>query len=660
MKVVAHSLPYKEELDGLRGVAILLVVFFHLWPEYYSFGYVGVDIFFVLSGYLITKIIYIKKENGTFSYFAFYRNRIRRIFPALILVITATLIFGYLFLFPSEYELLGKHVKSSALFYQNFRLLDESGYWDKASQLKPLLHFWSLSIEEQFYIFWPLIVAFSFYIKRNYFLYVTIFILLALAYQFNSHDIKLFYHSLSRFWELGAGGVIVYLEKNTWLVRRLEGWRISVWIFFIFSIGLAFDQQSYNFFTIFCIVLATMFLLLSLKNTSDQLLGNRFLIFFGLISYPLYLWHYPIISYAHIFNVSVEDNGILILFASVFLAWGTYRFVEIYARKQTDKLFIATLVVVVLSIGGVGGYIDKKNGMPDRSQLKFNKEMQLQFQREQETDKSCLNVATSLLGYEPKFDYCRSTSRQANAKYVALIGDSHAHVAFPGFAAKFKDKGYETIVLSNSGCVSFIDGGRGKNIEEVVECEVKIENIYSVLESLPNLEKVIIVGRGPKTMYGQGFGDVDNPEMSPIKYRRYYESKEAYDSTEEYFTAMKKTFDYFEKKALPAFILLENPELGFSPEVCLERPYDFFETNCKVNYAVYKKRMAEYRENVFQIAENYSTVKVLDPEKLFCDRKSCYAIIDGKMMYADDDHLSVHGSFYQANGLIEEVLGDGS
>ena len=139
--IVNHSLKYNPSIDGLRGIAISLVLIFHIWPEYFSFGYVGVDIFFVLSGYLITQIIYTKLESNSFSLKEFYRNRIRRIFPALIVVLSTTLIIGYLFMFPSELKQLGQHIKSSAFFYENFRLIGEVGYWDEAAVLKPLLHF---------------------------------------------------------------------------------------------------------------------------------------------------------------------------------------------------------------------------------------------------------------------------------------------------------------------------------------------------------------------------------------------------------------------------------------------------------------------------------------------------------------------------------------
>jgi peptidoglycan/LPS O-acetylase OafA/YrhL len=165
--IVKHSLNYNPYLDGLRGVVILLVVLFHVWPDYFSFGYVGVDIFFVISGFLITQIIFTKLEKNSFPLKEFYHNRIRRLFPALIILLITALILGYLFLFPDEYKQLARHVESSALYCENFKLIKEkSDYWDTRAIFEPLLHLWSLSIEEQFYIFWPFLIYLLYRFKK--------------------------------------------------------------------------------------------------------------------------------------------------------------------------------------------------------------------------------------------------------------------------------------------------------------------------------------------------------------------------------------------------------------------------------------------------------------------------------------------------------------
>jgi peptidoglycan/LPS O-acetylase OafA/YrhL len=244
--IVNHSLKYNPSLDGLRGVAITLVLLFHIWPDTFSFGYMGVDIFFVLSGFLITQIIYTKLENDTFSFKEFYRNRVRRIFPAMIVVLLVAFFIGYLFMFPSELKSLGQHMKTSVLFWQNFRLMEEVGYWDKAAELKPLLHFWSLSIEEQFYIFWPIILVLIYKFRINFLISIgVLFILLTVLSQIL--DINKFYHSFARFWELAFGSFLFVLSQKFDYKYHVNKFKLVIFLVFITSLLLAFDRE-FNFF----------------------------------------------------------------------------------------------------------------------------------------------------------------------------------------------------------------------------------------------------------------------------------------------------------------------------------------------------------------------------------------------------------------------------
>jgi len=461
LQQIPHSLPYNKALDGIRGVAIILVVLFHIWPEYFSFGFVGVDIFFVLSGYLITKIIVTKSERGEFSLSEFYRNRIRRIFPALIIVLSATVIVGYLFLFPEEFKALGKHIKSSALFYQNFRLIDEAGYWDESGQLKPLLHFWSLSIEEQFYILWPFLIILIVRLKALYILPLIVFSLIYLSFTLNS-DVNVFFHSLTRFWELSVGATLVWLERSSSLQLLVDKIRYVIWLFFLLAVAFFYQENSYDLLKSFLLVLAVGLLILSLQTRDNVLLSNNLIVFVGLISYPLYLWHYPIISYAHILGVSVIENGVWILITSIFLSYLTYRYVEVYARKQTDIKVIAGFFVAVVVLAGIGGVIKNQDGLPDRPHLASIKEAQLQFIREPAINDKCEAVSEQLLDSPRTFDYCKSTTESITDNYVAIIGDSHAHVLYPGFSEELKKKEYGTVLLANSGCASLLGGARKK------------------------------------------------------------------------------------------------------------------------------------------------------------------------------------------------------
>ena len=287
---------YNPALDGLRGVAIALVVLFHIWPDLFSFGYVGVDIFFVLSGFLITQIILTKLNSDTFSFKEFYRNRIRRIFPAMIVVVLTALLIGYLLLLPNEFSTLGRHAKSSLWFFQNFRLIGETGYWDQAAHLKPLLHFWSLSVEEQFYLLWPLVLVLAYKLRFNI-LWTLLVISLLLSTLPSILELDHFYHSLSRFWELAFGGLI-YILSTKYDIKKFKYLIVTA---FVLAILLAYGNIEYNFVKTLMIVVATGLLVLVLiSDSKNYLFSSKALVFLGLISFPLYLWHYVLISYVHI------------------------------------------------------------------------------------------------------------------------------------------------------------------------------------------------------------------------------------------------------------------------------------------------------------------------------------------------------------------------
>ena len=215
-----HS-KYRSDIDGIRAIAILSVITFHAFPAWIKGGFVGVDVFFVISGFLISSILFKSMDEGEFSFIDFYVKRIKRIFPALILVLIACFTFGWFALLQNEYKELGKHIAGGAGFISNFVLREEAGYFDIAAELKPLLHLWSLGIEEQFYIVWPFLVFLA-WKRRVNFLKITLTILtlsfainLAIADRLTTTT---FYHPITRFWELLIGGFLAYL---TTLQRRV-------------------------------------------------------------------------------------------------------------------------------------------------------------------------------------------------------------------------------------------------------------------------------------------------------------------------------------------------------------------------------------------------------------------------------------------------------
>ncbi len=649
LPVVEHSLRYNRSLDGLRGIAVTLVVLFHIWPEYFSFGYVGVDIFFVLSGYLISKIIITKSQTQSFSIVEFYRNRVRRIFPAMLIVVITIFLAGYLFLFPWELEQLALHIKSSLLFFQNFRLAGEAGYWDEAGQLKPLLHFWSLSIEEQFYFVWPFVVMLLAAMRVNYLagLAVIAGVLILLPQLLH---IDGFYNSLSRFWELAFGGLIYAVEKDARYLPSAVKFKYPVLLFFVGSVALCTGNTDYSAVKTFLVVLATGLLILYFAVRDDsRLFTSAPLVFLGLVSFPLYLWHYVLISYSHIFGISVTAYGVVIIAVAVILSYLIYRYVEIYTRKQNSIKFALLLVAISISITMLAHFVSAQKGLPQRAFYKPDKGFEEQFIRTEPYDDKALNILQAVIGYKPPNDYFRATSDDLSKKFIVLIGDSHAHAAYSGFAKVFKDDGYETLLLANSSCPPYVGGATGTTKNKAMECEAKIKSIYQMIDKMPNIKKVIFVARGPSYIKDRGFGFVDGGGK-PYRMKMidcFSDLKKKCDPKDLY-GAIEKTFALFGQKKIKLYYLLENPELGFNVKNCLSRPFGIFPKECKVAYSAYIARQNGYRQTIASMAERYPGVTILDPEPLFCDGKFCDAVIDGKMLYADDDHLSVEGAIKQA------------
>jgi peptidoglycan/LPS O-acetylase OafA/YrhL len=336
---------YRTDIDGLRALAVMAVIVFHTFPKVLPGGFVGVDIFFVISGYLITQIILSDLDAGKFSAASFYARRIRRIFPALIVVLIAAFLLGWYYLLPTELVSLGKNILASALFSANLMLLSEVGYFDVAAHLKPLLHLWSLGIEEQFYLAWPWLL---WAVPRTW---LTPVIILAIAASFalnismvEHHPSETFYLPFTRAWELLAGAVLVQFPR-----------RKDANTEFIAFAGIIAIECSFFFFdarTVFpgwaaaLPVGGTMLLLQSEGSFVNRFaLANRLAVNVGLISYPLYLWHWPLLVFAEIFKfkpLTDLERG-LVVALTFMLAWLTYRLIERPIRFGR-RSFVAPLV----------------------------------------------------------------------------------------------------------------------------------------------------------------------------------------------------------------------------------------------------------------------------------------------------------------------------
>src|SRR4051794_39161265 len=322
---------YRPDIDGMRAFAVLFVLVFHAFPGRLPGGFVGVDIFFVISGYLITQIILSDMDRGRFSPAMFYARRVRRIFPALIVVIVASLAFGYQLMLVPDLTSLCRNAVASALFSANLMLLSETGYFDIDAHLKPLLHLWSLGIEEQFYLVWPWLLLL---VPRPW------FIRFVLAVMLGSFALNIlltpppppatFSLPLTRAWELMAGALVARWQPTSGtrsgLTAATGGIAICVSLFWFNS------RTVFPGWAAALPVAGTMLLICSKESLFNRaVLGNRSVVNIGLISYPLYLWHWPLLVFAQLYRSGVPLTilqRILILALSFALAWLTYKFIE--------------------------------------------------------------------------------------------------------------------------------------------------------------------------------------------------------------------------------------------------------------------------------------------------------------------------------------------
>ena len=359
-----QSPAYRADIDGLRAISILLVLGYHADLGPFPGGFVGVDVFFVISGFLITGILLRELEAGHFSPAGFYARRVRRIFPALIVVLAATVLIGWFVLLPDGFSLLGKSIAAGVLFASNLFQLTQVGYFAPDAAENPLVHLWSLGIEEQFYIFWPPLLWLLSGAKRRGFWMAVIAAVsfgVSLMIFFGSRDIA-FYSPISRAWELLAGGMIANRFVSDPKAERRgsaarDNWCGTMGLVAILgaAIGLNKDSLFPGVYALAPVLGAVLVIVSPNSWVNRTLLSNRAMVGIGLISYPLYLWHWPLLSYLTI--IRNNDPTMLEVWVTLIvafaLAWLTWRFVEIPLRRRprvVPKLSFGLIAVGVIGI----------------------------------------------------------------------------------------------------------------------------------------------------------------------------------------------------------------------------------------------------------------------------------------------------------------------
>ena len=357
---------WRPDIDGVRALAVVAVVVFHCFQDWLPGGFIGVDVFFVLSGYLIGLIIFRDLQAGTFNFIDFHIRRIRRIFPALVVTLLITWGIGYGVMLTDEYQQLGKHMAGGAWFVDNIVFAAESGYFDRAAGAKPLLHLWSLGVEEQFYIVWPLILGLGWRLTGTMFPILALLVagsFLGCVTPNAPTFLWSFYSPIGRLWELGAGSILAYqMVFRPASLPPMVAQGLSVLGAGLFVLGLGLIDKNRQFPGIWALlpVLATLCLIAAgpLSWVNRVILSRPQLVFIGLISYPLYLWHWPLLYFARLLDNPSPSPMVLalVIIASLALSCLTYYGIERPLRRSPNLNRIAGMLLAATALIGVAGW----------------------------------------------------------------------------------------------------------------------------------------------------------------------------------------------------------------------------------------------------------------------------------------------------------------
>jgi len=436
------GLAYRADVDGLRGIAILAVVAYHAFPSWVSGGFVGVDVFFVISGFLITGIIADGLERQTFSFAHFYARRVRRLFPALAVVLAACWAIGWFELLPPELVQLGRHMIGGAGFVANLVFWSEAWYFDTVAAAKPLLHLWSLGVEEQFYLFWPLTLVILWRVARRHVVAATALIAVAsLAWGISlvpDDRAASFYSPASRMWELLAGALLALrplpaLRANVpSLLASLCGSALVVSSAFMLEPSAWFPGWR----AVLPVAGAALILAAGPQALVNRaLLSRPWMVWLGLVSYPLYLWHWPLLSFAYIGGHEESEIGLraVLLALSVLLAWATWRLVDTPIRRGgPSAVKVAGLSAAVAGVAAIAWLGVTHRGYPGRFDFPAAIARLAVDDYDHEAGArrhTCwVDEAAPADGYAAE---CRTPAR-APADTVLLWGDSYAARLHPG------------------------------------------------------------------------------------------------------------------------------------------------------------------------------------------------------------------------------------
>ena len=637
---------YRADIDGLRAIAVLLVIFNHVGLSFFSGGYIGVDVFFVISGYLITIILTHDIQSKRFSIARFYKKRVVRLAPAYFTVLSVVSIIAWQVMLPGELTEYFDSVMYATLLMANIYMRNEVGdYFSQDAEGIPLLHLWSLGVEEQFYIFWPLLLLlFAGKVSRKYmWAVVTAFIVALLLYaqhKLTQNAAKAYYSMPVRAFELLIGALIGFLPQLKLPKKLLQS---LIWggLVVLFATAVYFDKQTPfpgAMALIPCLATALIIYLGQSSPSSNILLSNRFSTWVGRISYPLYLWHWPIIVLFGIYMRPLNvENQVVIVLLSILLAFLTYQLIEKPSKRfvmaANYKVIVIGFLVPALSFIAIAKTVNLNEGFPDRFPQSVYSKQEAMLSYAHVIRNKCMDIEDPKA--LPDQEDCVLGKPKADIDFL-LIGDSHAN----GYSAMLdvwaKDanlRGYD-ITQSSTFYLPGVQRSEA-NFNRWTKLDKFAFRNEAITAHLAKTHYPTIILAGSYVPY---FGD-------EVK----LEDGKHHSNAEIFKTGFMKALEIAYQSSDQVILLNDVPRLdrdGVPADCNLRNEILNTQAPCTVSRKNYEAQLLQFNRIVAEAKQKYPDLKIIDPTRVICNQQACKIMINDVPLYRnkDSNHINDQGS----------------
>lgn len=638
---------YRAEIDGLRALAVVPVILFHAGFDLFSGGFVGVDIFFVISGFLITTILIGEIEGNNFSIINFYDRRARRILPALFFIMLLSIPFAWMWMLPNQMKDFSKSLISVSLFVSNIMFWRESGYFEAAAEEKPLLHTWSLAVEEQYYVLFPLFLLLAWrFGKDKVFWMIVLFAAISLMlseWGWRNLAIANFYLAPTRAWELFAGSLAAFLVQRNG-VQKNDALSLIGLASIIFSI-FVYDKNT-PFPSVYALAPVLGVVLLILYADKDtftaKLLSFKPLVGIGLISYSAYLWHQPLFAFARIrLSEKPSDSIMLILSAaSIALAYITWKYVETPCRTKnligTKIIYVSFCLCTAFFVAfGLAGHQNdgfrKRVDVPDTVYTSLERS---------ERQSECFGSA---IANRSKDWYCTIGLPMQSVDYM-VFGDSHALSILPAIDEALINVSKGGYFVGVSGCLPFLGvyALRTQPMED--GCHNLNSKVYDFV-ARSNISKIFLVARW--TYYTDGGYNGDDFSYIALE-KNASRTKDV--SRQAFKAGLHKTLEEYKKIGVDIVIVSQIPQQKQTPIRLYSESVHLGKKLEDISIKVSEHQALQtYVNNVFK----ESDVEVIDFTSVLCGSESCVVGTPEESFYYDDDHLSLKGSKKLVSAIVD-------